>query len=752
MNPADSEHRGVTRRSQIIILIALLLAPVFLYGARGAVKTTSNDPRQWLPKNFAATDTYDWFQEQFGTDEIAVISWPNCTIKDPKTRQLGPLAVESGYFDRSRTGVDVMRQLITKSDVSVNGAINRLERVLIGPDRRTTCVVLTTSAKGMADRSAAVAELTRIAEQEFQLDPAELKLAGPTVDAAMIDSESRRLLFQLAGLSALLTLLVAALRLRSLRLALSVLFAAGYCTIVGLSVLYFSGGRMNLLMTMLPPLIYILSISSAVHLVNYFRDAQAEPRSPLPASMRAVKMGLFPCVIAALTTAIGLASLVQSKIDPIQEFGFYSALGVACGVVVLFLLLPALMQVFPPKPIVSQSSVSKDQSDSSQWLSRRIVDAIIRHHWLCSVACLGLMFTCAAQLPSITSTVKLQDRFLPSSDAIADYRWLEKNIGPMVPLEIVLKIDNQVIPDRVDQIGVVTAVQAKIESLDDSLAIFSAANLAPELPKSHSIADIAKRTFINGHRIAAQFREAKMMVDDGDHTLWRVSVRAEAIGDLDYGVFSNQIQKALDPLLADVGAEGIYTGVIPLIYKAQRELLNDLYRSFLVAFAVIALVLLFVLRSVTATAMTMIPNLFPAILVFGGIAWMGIPAQIGSVMTASAALGIAVDDTVHVLTWFRRGIARGLTRYDAIREAFAHCAGAMVHTSLICACGLMVFALSTFVPILHFAWLMFFLLMAALLGDLVLLPAILAGPLGVFFVQRKKKSPEVADGNEPEPV
>jgi predicted RND superfamily exporter protein len=117
-------------------------------------------------------------------------------------------------------------------------------------------------------------------------------------------------------------------------------------------------------------------------------------------------------------------------------------------------------------------------------------------------------------------------------------------------------------------------------------------------------------------------------------------------------------------------------------------------------------------------------------------------------MTASAALGIAVDDTVHVLTWFRRGIARGLSRYDAIREAFAHCAGAMVHTSLICACGLMVFALSTFVPILHFAWLMFFLLMAALLGDLVLLPAILAGPLGVFFVQRKKSTSDVTEGQE----
>ncbi len=179
--------------------------------------------------------------------------------------------------------------------------------------------------------------------------------------------------------------------------------------------------------------------------------------------------------------------------------------------------------------------------------------------------------------------------------------------------------------------------------------------------------------------------------------------------------------------------QGTFTGVIPLIYKAQRQLLLDLFRSFLVAFAVIAGVLVVVLRSIPATCLVMIPNIFPAVMIFGGIEWAGIPVQIGSVMTASAALGIAVDDTVHLLTWFRRGLDQGMSRHDAIRSAMARCAGAMVHTTLICSCGLIVFALSTFVPILHFAWLMVFLLSAALLGDLIMLPAILAGPLGRCF-------------------
>jgi predicted RND superfamily exporter protein len=61
----------------------------------------------------------------------------------------------------------------------------------------------------------------------------------------------------------------------------------------------------------------------------------------------------------------------------------------------------------------------------------------------------------------------------------------------------------------------------------------------------------------------------------------------------------------------------------------------------------------------------------------------------------------------------------------------------MVHTTLICSSGLLVFFASSFVPILHFAWLMVLLLLSALLGDLVLLPAILAGPLGRCFERRK---------------
>ncbi len=184
-----------------------------------------------------------------------------------------------------------------------------------------------------------------------------------------------------------------------------------------------------------------------------------------------------------------------------------------------------------------------------------------------------------------------------------------------------------------------------------------------------------------------------------------------------------------------------YTGVIPLIYKAQRELLNDLVKSFLFAFGVIALVMIIVLRDFRAGLLTMVPNIFPAVVIFGFMGWCSIWIEIGSIMTASAAMGIAVDDTFHLLTWYRRGTVQGLSRRDAVRFAFHRCAGAMIHTTLICSFALLVFSLSSFMPIRRFALLMAALLIAALLGDLLLLPAILVSPLGKFVRSRGPSKP-----------
>jgi multidrug efflux pump subunit AcrB len=141
-----------------------------------------------------------------------------------------------------------------------------------------------------------------------------------------------------------------------------------------------------------------------------------------------------------------------------------------------------------------------------------------------------------------------------------------------------------------------------------------------------------------------------------------------------------------------------------------------------------------------AGMVSMVPNVFPVVIIFGWMGHRGVKIDIGTMMCASVAMGVAVDDTIHFLTWFRIGMRNGLSRNDAILESYRRVATAMTQTTLIGGLGLAVFALSTFTPTQRFGVMMVTLLAAALVGDLVLLPALLAGPLGRFFVVSEKKT------------
>ena len=192
----------------------------------------------------------------------------------------------------------------------------------------------------------------------------------------------------------------------------------------------------------------------------------------------------------------------------------------------------------------------------------------------------------------------------------------------------------------------------------------------------------------------------------------------------------------------------VYTGVVPVVYKAQRTLLESLIRSIGWAFVMIALVMMCLLRNgeisplnvinARAGLISMAPNIFPVVIIFGAMGHLGISVDIGTMMTASVAMGVAVDDTIHFLNWFRRGLLRGESRQDAIRGAYERVATAMTQTTLIGGLGLAVFAFSTFTPTQRFGVMMLALLIAALMGDLLLLPAILAGPLGKYFSPKIK--------------
>jgi hypothetical protein len=135
--------------------------------------------------------------------------------------------------------------------------------------------------------------------------------------------------------------------------------------------------------------------------------------------------------------------------------------------------------------------------------------------------------------------------------------------------------------------------------------------------------------------------------------------------------------------------------------------------------------------------------------VFGGMGWLGIPVDIGSMMSASIALGVAVDDTIHFLTWYREALVRFAgDRVTAIKATYRHCAPPTLQAACISGLGLSVFMFSSFTPTQRMGWLMMIILFAGVVAELVMLPAILAGPLGKAFLLGKKQLQRKDDSDQ----
>jgi len=216
-------------------------------------------------------------------------------------------------------------------------------------------------------------------------------------------------------------------------------------------------------------------------------------------------------------------------------------------------------------------------------------------------------------------------------------------------------------------------------------------------------------------------------------------------------LLSQQISDSLDPTARLTHVAAFYTGVVPIVYKAQRALLENLMQSSFYSFTTITPLLMFVCWSIPAGAVAMMPNALPILVVFGGMGWLGIPVDIGSMMSASIALGVAVDDTIHYLTWYREALARFRDRAAAITATYRHCAPPTLQAAMISGLGLAVFTFSSFTPTQRMGWLMMIILFAGVVAELVMLPSILAGPLGKAFRIPKEKLWPPEDDEPPAP-
>ena len=690
------------RHSRLVLGFLVLTFPYLFVTAESL--TSNNDIETWLPGEAPVRQIYDGFKERFGAEELVLVGLPGEESEGAVDEELVEAVCERiEALPGIRVCWSPYRLMSIMQDLGVerDEARRRLEGLSAtrGPDGLIGIAALL-SAEGLADRVGTV-NAVREALAECQLE--ESQLAGAPVIVSELDrlgSRENNKQFFLVTLAVCLVLLYSTLR--DWKLTAGILGLTVWSINLTLTVLSWSGTEMNFILGALPVMVMVFTLAISVHLVHYYRQAMGGP-DPLGT---ALGLAWKPCCLATLTTSIGLASLQVSDIGPVRQFGLAGALGSIVALVTGLSVVPALLTLFPPRPL--GSAVSRLQAPRGDSLATRIV----ARSGLLAVLTLVLIIAAGFGVPRLQTRIDPVD-FLPASGRVRqDARRIEQDLTSTTTLEAVIDFGTE--PKAfVAKLDTVRHIEAQIRRHDGVRHTMSLAQLFPNQMPDDVFETLALLKRARGHRGGSDY------IADGER-LWRISVR------LTDGSVDGRRRVYDELVVATAGMPIEWTGISPLLDHAQGQIFTGFWKSFLTAFLIITVVMIVSLRSLTTGLVAMIPNLTPILLVFGVLGWANWYVDIGMMMSGSIALGIAVDGTFHFLVRYHQKRRDGVSRHEASREALQRTGLPILQAAIIAAAGMLALSLSPFLPTMRFGLLTAAMLVTALVGDLVLLPALLA--------------------------
>ena len=356
-----------------ILLLMTGLTGLLVDGAWRAMQTQSNRAEDWLPEDYQETQDLQWFYKHFAGDDLLMISWEGCTLDDPRVAELVERLRKPVDLDGEQ-GLQIFRDVLTAQEVSRDvrekypeispqQALAQLEGWLVGAKdpsgQRTSCIVVLITPIGWEHRFSTIDHIYDCADQVPGLSADAIHMAGPTIDGIAIDRASAESVRGLLWWSLLTSVVVTYFFFRSVRLVLLVIVSAEVNRCLAVALVYYTGATMDSILLVAPSLVSVLTVSTAVHLVNYYGDALLETGVE-GAATRAVQLGWVPCVLATLTTMLGLLSLLVSSLNPIRKFGTFATLGLGIGIAVLFLVLPAMLEKMPPRRWIQHLQARRD--------------------------------------------------------------------------------------------------------------------------------------------------------------------------------------------------------------------------------------------------------------------------------------------------------------------------------------------------------------------------------------------------------
>ncbi len=606
-----------------------------------------------------------------------------------------------------------------------------LPSYLISTDATTAMIfAVVKPAFDGAPNAPAIIGAVRELQKEFERGDHVIHISGgPAVSLGFAEASQTDFAY-LVPLVLILTTILLGILLRSLVgifLALTVVFFSIAATMA-------FGGHVGIQISnvtaVMPQILIAIGVADAVHIWVTYRVAGEKGLKAKDAVEYSLLKNFLPTLLTSVTTAVGFYSFITADLKPISGLGTLAGTGALFAWLFTYLVMGSLMFILP----LRSKKATPSLVEHSRERASAIVDGLVRYRT--AIIAVFVVATVAGGAFALQNEV--------NSDPFKYFRvgfplrvaneFIEENVGGARGVELVVEAGTEEGVKDPTFLRKVEAYQAWVDQ-------------QPGVTRSLSIIDILKQTHRSLHAddpemyLLAGARETlaqelflyQMSLPQGMSLNDRVTVKNDAMRITVLWTLktSQEAVAAIDTMEAkgkEMGLEVWATGKNRLWQSMNGYVVNSFIVSLSAALLLISLILILFFRSIPLGLLAMIPNGVPLV-IGAGILWLiGQPLDVGTVLVLSVCLGIAVDDTIHVLANYYRLRREGRTARAAIEDIVAYTGRSLITTSIILVVAFGTFAFGTFTPNVYFGVLTAIILSIALVTDLTLLPAILVGP------------------------
>jgi len=545
-------------------------------------------------------------------------------------------------------------------------------------------------------------------------------LAGVPTFRVAISTYTQREVLLFSPLTAALLLGLLSSVLRSLRAALLCVLPGIAGSIAALGAMGHVGVPLGVTTLVLPAVLIGLGCAYSMHLVL----AAMAPDAAM--ALERVREVAAPVALSVGTTVLGFGSLMLAQIRIIQDIGLFGALGVAVVGCFALTALPALIHT--KVSLVGTEPHIREQLQKR--VAQRLTGFVLAHRpWVAS-AWVVVVAVAALGIPRLVSETDLAQWLAPDDPVRLEFDAIREGLAGISPVNVVVepRDGGSVLEPRTLQ--AIDALASRLEASDGVGRAISIGDLLRQihgaflgdstqpLPGSSALAEqyllLLESVDSIGDVITPDRRRASISLRIDDNRSWLIT----------------SLRDRAETEWAALGAPPAHLDTTGLMYEYARSedaITEGQIHALAGAIAAMCVVLFVALGSVRAGVIALLPNVVPLFVLFGGMGWLGLPIDVGTAIVASLAIGVGVDDTVHLLSHWTHGRRRGRSAPAALEEALRVSLAPLVLSTTVVSLSFAVFAGSSFTLTRNLGVLVAAIMIVYLLSDLTLLSSLLCG-------------------------